>query len=206
MRRWGGNDQSSSLKKRNRFSLLYSVCLRWNPGNQLAENSKALEEPHLCSDEQRRSYENLPINIITVPYTWEPMIWEKPTHVSTSPFHPFTTFHLCSPRHPFLPTIVCKWSRTIEHVSFRFLRDPRRPIYDSSGERTPTFLALGTGFMDSYFSMIGSGGLCGMIWAHYIIVYFISNLMPPLEELKSLLMKVKERERKSWLKAQHSEN
>ena len=200
-------DKSQVLQKRNRFSLLYSVCLKWNSGNQLAENSKALEEPHLCSDEQKRRYENLPVNIITTSYTWEPMIfWEKPAHVSTSSFHPFTAFHFCSPHHPFLPTIVCKWSRITDHVTFRSLRHPRRPIHDSSGERTPTFLVRGTGFVDSYIFMIGSRGLCGMIQAHYIIVYFISNLMPPLEELKSLLMKVKEGEWKSWLKTQHSKN
>ena len=33
-----------------------------------------------------------------------------------------------------------------------------------------------------------------------------TNLMAESEELKSLLMKVKEESGKSWLKAQHSEN
>ena len=33
-----------------------------------------------------------------------------------------------------------------------------------------------------------------------------TTLMPESEELKSLLMKVKEESGKSWLKAQHSEN
>ena len=143
----------------------------------------------------RRGYENIPVNIITVSYTWEPTIfWGKPVHVSPSPFHRFTAFHLCSPHHPFLPTVVCKWSRITDRVTIRSLRDLRRPIHDSSGEVTPTFWALGTGFLNSYFSMIRSGGLFGMIQAHYIIVHFISNLTPPLEELKSLLMKVKEGE------------
>ena len=33
-----------------------------------------------------------------------------------------------------------------------------------------------------------------------------TTLMAESEEVKSLLMKVKEKSRKSWLKAQHSEN
>ena len=83
-------------------------------------------------------------------------------------------------------TVDSEWLQWLKH-QLHLVRGQRlAPFKDTQPgileQQSPAFLAPGTSFVEgSFFFTDGrEEGCFGMIWAHSIIVYFTSNLMPPL--------------------------